>query len=1049
MSIRKKVLLVLVGVIALHSIVQYAIERLVILPSFAALQQAEAQKDIKRCLRTIRNETQSLGRTNKDWSSWDDTYKFTQDRNSDYVASNLFEGTFDGIKINLLYIYNQQGEVVWGKAYDLETEQYIEIEEFPAHSLGKDNILLKHDSIENFIEGLFMTKRGPMLISSRPILNNERQGPIHGTLIMGRFLDENMVEHFSNVLSVDFSILSIADTKNEQKHKDILEQISKDTPYVLGQFNHDISHIYAVEPDFAGNPAVLVRAEVPMTITAKGATAARFASVSILMAGIVIIFVTYIVLEKTVISRLANVDRSIGRVIESGDFSIRSQVCGRDEIKGLSDHLNSMLGHIEKAEMELRLERDKAQKYLDIAGTMFVVVGADKKVILINRRGCEILGYKEKEIVGREWFENFLPQKDREKVTEIFHELMAGCIEPVEYFENSVLTKDGQERIIAWHNTILKDENERIIGTLGSGEDITERKRLYEILDKKQRNLEAIFDATTVGMILVNEKGFVKRINDVITKLVHKEFTEILNKQPGDGLLCIHGQENAQGCGNAPFCRECPVRKTFESVLNTGKPVHGTEVQLALLVDGSEVNPWFEISAEPVEIDGIRHVILALNDITGRKKADKELKEAKDKAEKSQADLEQLNYQLEASVEKAGLMAREAVVADQLKSEFLANMSHEIRTPMNAIIGFSEVLADEDLTDEQNHHIKIIHESAKHLLELINDILDFSKIEAGKLETDLEDCSMDQVLAVLESLMRPQAREKGLDFDINRNNDLPDKIHTDPIRLRQCLINLVNNAIKFTEKGHVYVNVSVQQTDGKDYMRFDVEDTGIGIPDDKQQLIFEKFTQADYAHTRHYGGTGLGLPITKQLTHLLGGELTLSSHQGRGSVFTIIIPINASGPIQSKQSCKQQKNDDQPNNLSEFLGDVQLKGRILVAEDSPTNQKLICLLLEKAGLEVVIAEDGCQAFDKALSDNFDLILMDIQMPNMNGYQATRKIRQKGIETNIIAVTAHAMAGDERKCLDAGCNDYITKPINSKVLLTTIRKHLPVPDESVA
>ncbi|GAH36580.1 unnamed protein product, partial [marine sediment metagenome] len=277
-----------------------------------------------------------------------------------------------------------------------------------------------------------------------------------------------------------------------------------------------------------------------------------------------------------------------------------------------------------------------------------------------------------------------------------------------------------------------------------------------------------------------------------------------------------------------------------------------------------------------------------------RKRAEEDLKHAKEQAEKAWAELEQTNLQLEDSIKRASLLAQEAVVAGQAKSEFLANMSHEIRTPMNAIIGFSEVLAEGELTDEQRHHVAIIQESGENLLQLINDILDFTKIEAGKLDIEIVDCPLEQLLAAIESLMRPAATKKELTFDVLQCTELPERIRTDPVRLRQCLTNLVNNAIKFTKEGHVYVNLSLQEVNDKGrpepYIRFDVEDTGIGISADKRELIFEEFMQVDGSSTRRYSGTGLGLSITKQLAHLLDGELSLTSEEGKGSVFSLTIP---------------------------------------------------------------------------------------------------------------------------------------------------------------
>jgi signal transduction histidine kinase/DNA-binding NarL/FixJ family response regulator len=413
---------------------------------------------------------------------------------------------------------------------------------------------------------------------------------------------------------------------------------------------------------------------------------------------------------------------------------------------------------------------------------------------------------------------------------------------------------------------------------------------------------------------------------------------------------------------------------------------------------------------------------------------------AKEQAEQARAELERANLQLEAAAEHANVLAQEALVANRTKSEFLANMSHEIRTPMNSVIGFSDVLAEEKLTEQQQEHVNLIRESGRHLLEIISDILDFSKVEAGKLDAELVECSLGSLLNSVESLMRPKARAKGLKFQIVQGKRLPCQIRTDPVRLRQCLLNLVSNAIKFTEQGHVHVNVGLHDGQGKAWICFDVEDTGIGIAADKQDTIFEAFTQADGGTTRRFGGTGLGLAITRRLTGLLGGKLTLNSEAGTGSVFSLVIPA---GVDVAKQPFLDRHNiaDQTPEPANKRP--VKFSGRVLVAEDSPTNQMLAKLLLEKMGFDVTVAEDGDKAVQKALSQQFQLILMDIQMPNMNGYEATKALRDKSVTTPIVALTAHAMKGDEEKCLAAGCDDYLAKPINHEQLLKTIAKYVSV------
>jgi two-component system sensor histidine kinase/response regulator len=409
--------------------------------------------------------------------------------------------------------------------------------------------------------------------------------------------------------------------------------------------------------------------------------------------------------------------------------------------------------------------------------------------------------------------------------------------------------------------------------------------------------------------------------------------------------------------------------------------------------------------------------------------------------------VEQRTHQLEEANKELTVALEEAKLAERAKSGFLANMSHEIRTPMNAIIGFGDILADEELTDEQRRCVNNICDGGKHLLGIINDILDFSKIEAGKLDIEFSECSLGQLLNSVESLILPRAEAEGLDFEIFEGDGLPAQICTDVTRVLQCLINLVGNAIKFTREGHIYLKVSLQEIENAPFIRFDVEDTGIGIPHDKQEEIFKTFIQADSSTSRVFGGTGLGLTISKRLAELLRGQLTLTSEVGKGSVFSLIIPA---GVDVTKQPLLDRHNI--PSHIEagkEQVRQVKLTGNILVAEDVRTNQVLIKSLLKRLGLQVTIAEDGNQAVQKALSKQFDLIFMDIEMPNMSGYEATKAIRKEGLKTPIIALTAYAMKGDDEKCIVAGCDDYVSKPIEHKKLLQILSKFLSAENKDMS
>ena len=365
----------------------------------------------------------------------------------------------------------------------------------------------------------------------------------------------------------------------------------------------------------------------------------------------------------------------------------------------------------------------------------------------------------------------------------------------------------------------------------------------------------------------------------------------------------------------------------------------------------------------------------------------------------------------------------EAQAAKQMQEQFLANMSHEIRTPMNGIKGMTDLLLDTPLSRKQQELAGTIKSSANNLLVIINDILDFSKIKAGKLNIEKIDFSLRDVLNNVASIFEHRIKKKGLRLNIELSADIPSRLTGDPYRLNQVLINLVGNAIKFTEQGHIQVRVDVQKRMGKEItLSFTVTDTGIGISAESLPHIFESFSQAGEGGDHRYGGTGLGLTICKQLLHLQGGSITATSTRGVGSVFSFHIPYSYNdSPLPSESSAPAAPIHDYSNLLT--------GRRFLVAEDNEINQRLIDYVLTKAGGTVQLASNGAQAIDYLRDDNaYDLIIMDLQMPVMDGYETTEYIRKDlQMSTPIIAMTATAMAGEQVQCFRSGMNEYMTKP----------------------
>lgn len=392
-------------------------------------------------------------------------------------------------------------------------------------------------------------------------------------------------------------------------------------------------------------------------------------------------------------------------------------------------------------------------------------------------------------------------------------------------------------------------------------------------------------------------------------------------------------------------------------------------------------------------------------------------------AEKSNAALEQSNHHLAEARDTAD-------AANRAKSEFLANMSHEIRTPLNAVIGIADIVLEDKLTPTQRENVQMIQVSGTHLLDILQNILDFAKIEADRLELENAPFGVRQSVDTVWQIFHIVASEKGVDLRRAIADDVPENVLGDSVRLRQVLLNLVGNALKFTHEGEVSVTVTCRErTNERARLHFVVRDTGIGLPADKLEHIFEAFAQADSSMTRQFGGTGLGLSISARLVEAMGGRIWVESEEGAGSAFQFEVAFDLAAPAAAPAAAEDEESV------------VPL--RILLAEDNAFNQKVAVHMLENQGHSVRVTADGVQALAALEQESFDVLLVDIQMPEMDGFEVVERIRAKEAESEsrqiIIALTAHASAGDRQRCLQAGMDDYLTKPLRKNEMVAALQR----------
>ncbi len=733
----------------------------------------------------------------------------------------------------------------------------------------------------------------------------------------------------------------------------------------------------------------------------------------------------------------------LGRDLEESNFH-RDQLEARVRERTADLERAGALLHSEIVERQrvagaLAKERNLLHTLIDSLPDFVYVKDTEGRYVLSNTAHQRFLGVNSADEVAGKTVFDFLPKG----VAEEFHR------EDLEVMRTGKPQLNGVEKAVdgagnpLWitrSRIPLPDASGTIIGVVGVARDTTNDIRAQSALRESEESLRAMNETlehrvaersaaaeehalavASSERALRTQTAILKSILDSMGDAVvvaDEEGRELLLNPAAKGLLDIQPRADGETALER-YQLYFSDRKTLVPISDRplARAMRGDsldEIEFFVRHGTGSAGKAVSATARPLmdESGVARGGVVVFHDVTDRKHAEESLQRAKEAAE----------------------------AANNAKSEFLANMSHEIRTPMTAIIGYADRLLEpnQSLSDRQDA-LQVIRRNGRHLLTLINDVLDISKIEAGQMTVERVSFDLPQMLADVVSVVRPRAVEKGLDFTCAFDGPIPRSVQSDPTRMKQVLVNLLSNAIKFTPGGQVSLHTACDVTGPVMNLRFEIRDTGIGMTPEQLARLFQPFTQADESTTRRFGGTGLGLTISRRLANMLGGDVTVQSQVGIGSVFTASFDGGPSLGIEMLSDLAECNLP--PAAVVQENRQWVIKGRILLAEDGRDNQRLIAAHLTDAGADVTIAENGRVALELAESREFDLILMDMQMPEVDGYSASAELRRRGLTLPIIALTANAMIEDRKRCIRSGCTEYLSKPIDKEDLLRTVNQYL--------
>jgi PAS domain S-box-containing protein len=1014
MSLRHKTIIIVgLAVISLIA-VPYALLNGILRESVEKMEAENAEHEIGEIRDSIDDCIDSLDMFARDWSAWDDTCAFMEERNEQYIKSNLIPTVLADARLNVILYYDTAGTVVFESAVDWRKSAEVPFPKALHEYLAANPQLLAHDDVDSARKGLVLLPDGLMMLVTRPIVTSEGKGPIRGTLAMGRYFDDREITRISQRRDANITIRPLDDPQMPRDFKTALNALNAGAAAFSSPLDEHVIAAYTLLRDITGKPVAALKASMPrMMLKQSQASIADFVLYflpSSLLFGAGAIFL----LEKFVVSRLVRLTRSVSAVSASGDLALRVPSKGKDEVTRLSDEINKMLGSLERSSLALRAEKEFSESILNSAINIVLVCDYDGAVKYVNRYGLQLLGYEKQEVIGKNWLTTFLPKDIRDQKPQSLRNFYGGDVHS-RIVENPVVRKNGERRLILWSSTRLKDGKGNVTGFMSFGNDITERKAAEESLARETMKLSVIVSSMEEGVVFIDKNDRIVEVNPFFSRLFGMPREELVGKSVWDlsaDVIAVDVGNHISGFKTASVRSPIMLERRFGSI------------QVVL-----RIQPIYNEK-------GYNGVLLTVIDVTALVASRQEAESANVELEKKISELQQsrqamLNMMQDMDQANRVLKDMQAQLIQQEKMSSIgtlaAGVAHEFNNILAGMMGFAS-LAQADPARVAKLADIVLREGDR-AAKVIRSLLSFSKHREQSLAPVNLGVMIDDVL----SLTRREFDKNNI--TVNTKYDPAPPVMADTGQIEQVFLNLFINARHAMERGGK-LTISIWPENKEVLVA--ISDTGYGIPPENLAKIFDPFfsTKGVWGKDKQ-SGTGLGLSVSRNIIEAHGGRIDVSSAVGKGTTFTIHLPAAEGEQIvtHKPRTCRIRKNARQSY-------------RILVADDEQVLGELLSEIISKMGHAVTVVSTGEAVLEELKKSSYDYLFLDMMMPGKyDGRYVLDKIEEMHLETRVFVCTGRVEDPDLAEILKKadGC---IRKPFTADEIAAAINGE-PVQDEPVA